>query len=545
MLKRLYIKNYALIDEIHVEFGDGFTVVTGETGAGKSIILGALSLVLGERADSDKIREGEKKCVIEAEFDLPKRFDRSFFQENELDYESSSILRRELLASGKSRAFVNDTPVKLGTIKELTSTLIDIHSQNEHISLNESEYQLRFLDEFADLVEIREEHVKLYQECRDLQTELDRKKEEQAQRIQNRDFWQFQFEELDQAGLKEGEVSKLEDHLKIISSSEELKSSLYQVSAEIGEHDQNIISSLRALESQLTSFRGMQDSLDEIIRRLESSRIELEDIHSEIDSLSSSVDFDQGELQKTEDRLNLLNDLLQKHRLKTSQELIELKDELEQKLSGLEDSDEELQELESKLLKLEKERKKIASVLSKKRTTQKANLESGLKKLLEQMSIPAARVFIQIDSVDAGPYGEDKVSYLFAANEGQRLQPIQKVASGGERSRLMLALRYVLSKKSELPAMILDEIDTGISGEVARQVAEVLRRMSERMQVISITHLPQIAAKGEDHKFVYKEGGRTLMRSLDEDGRILEIAQMLSGAEPTEEARSNARQLLH
>lgn len=545
MLRRIYIKNYALIDEIDIEFGQGFTTITGETGAGKSIILGALSLVLGDRADLSKIKEGTQKCIVEAEFDLSQNFDTSFFDSNALDFEKQSLIRREILASGKSRAFINDTPVKLDLLRSLTGSLIDIHSQNENISLNASEYQLELLDDFAGISDLRKDHQKIFQELKELSQSLSALKDELAERIQNRDFWQFQFNELEEADLKEGEEHDLESKLKIISGSEELKSSLYQISAELAEHDHNILSSLRSIESKLVGFKGMTDSIDQLIERISSSRIELEDIHSEIDLLSADVDFDEHELSSTEERLNIINHLLQKHRASDVKELIEIKEDLASKLSSLDDSDDQIKDLEQKINSVEAERSSISRKLKELRTKAKKELEARLVDVLQRISIPEATVNIDVQDVEANPNGEDQVSYLFSANKGQRPQAISKVASGGERSRLMLALRYVLSGTSELPAIVLDEIDTGVSGEVARRVGDLLVEMADRMQVISITHLPQIAAKGTEHKLVYKQDGRSMMKNLSQDERIIEIAQMLSGSDPSQEAQTNARQLLN
>lgn len=545
MLKKLFIKNYALIDEIDVSFDAGFSTITGETGAGKSIILGALSLVLGERAETSSIREGEKKCIIEAEFLVPESLIANFFEKNELDYEQHSILRREIHVSGKSRAFINDTPVSLKHLRDLSSSLIDIHSQNENISLNQADFQLKLLDDYAGIGAKRKAHELLFSLLNEKRNKLAQLKDEQAQNLRNRDFWQFQFDEIEELQPSPGENELLEEKLRVIAGAEELKTTLYQVNAELGEHDSNILSALRGLENKLSAFKSISENFDELFGRLSSVRIELEDVHAELEYLSSEVDFDEEALTKTEERLNQLNHLLQKHRLKTTTELIALSEELLTKLAALDHSDDELKALEQEIQELEQNRKDIAAYLSDARKAAKSKLEKNLVSLLTRMQIPDARIEIAVESARVNAFGEDHVNYLFSANKGQKPQAIGKVASGGERSRLMLALRFVLSEKSELPAIILDEIDAGISGEVAKRVGEVLQEMAARMQVISITHLPQIAAKGQDHKWVYKTDGKTFIKSLKGDERILEIAQMLSGSNPGEEAQLNARQLLN
>lgn len=545
MLRKVYIKNYALIDEIQIDFKAGFTTITGETGAGKSIILGALSLVLGERAELSKIKNGEGKSIVEAEFELPGNINKSFFEEHGLDYDRHTILRRELLSSGKSRAFINDTPVSLKQMRELGSQLIDIHSQNENISLNTPEFQLSLLDDFADLGEKRRAYQNLFRQYQLLSAELESLLAEQNQHLQNKDFWQFQFDELDEADLVPGEEQNLEERIQLISNSEALKGALYQVSAEIGDSENDIISSLRSITNKLEAFKGLSEQIASVSFRLESNRIELEDIQSELDDLSTSIDFNASELSDLEKRIDLLNHLMQKHRLNSSEKLIKERDEFYSKLNGLNLSDENLKLKQEELKQIDAQLTQLEIELSDRRNLKAPVLEEGIEELLHKMSIPQAKFSLHMEKTRRNSTGIDKLSFRFSANEGQEAQDISKVASGGERSRLMLALRYVLSVNTELPAIILDEIDTGISGEVARQVAEVLLKMATRMQVISITHLPQIAAKGQSHLSVFKNSKGTQIQSLSQEERVVEIAQMLSGAEPSAEAKTNAQQLLN
>lgn len=545
MLRKVYIKNYALIDEIQVDFKAGFTTITGETGAGKSIILGALSLVLGERAELSKIKNGEGKSIVEAEFELPGNINKSFFEEHGLDYDRHTILRRELLSSGKSRAFINDTPVSLKQMRELGSQLIDIHSQNENISLNTPEFQLSLLDDFADLGEKRRAYQNLFRQYQLLSAELESLLAEQNQHLQNKDFWQFQFDELDEADLVPGEEQNLEERIQLISNSEALKGALYQVSAEIGDSENDIISSLRSITNKLEAFKGLSEQIASVSSRLESNRIELEDIQSELDDLSTSIDFNASELSDLEKRIDLLNHLMQKHRLNSSEKLIKERDDFYSKLNGLNLSDENLKLKQEELKQIDAQLTQLEIELSDRRNLKAPVLEEGIEELLHKMSIPQAKFSLHMEKTRRNSTGIDKLSFRFSANEGQEAQDISKVASGGERSRLMLALRYVLSVNTELPAIILDEIDTGISGEVARQVAEVLLKMATRMQVISITHLPQIAAKGQSHLSVFKNSKGTQIQSLSQEERVVEIAQMLSGAEPSAEAKTNAQQLLN
>jgi len=545
VLRKVYIKNYALIDEIQVDFKAGFTTITGETGAGKSIILGALSLVLGERAELSKIKNGEGKSIVEAEFELPGNINKSFFEEHGLDYDRHTILRRELLSSGKSRAFINDTPVSLKQMRELGSQLIDIHSQNENISLNTPEFQLSLLDDFADLGEKRRAYQNLFRQYQLLSAELESLLAEQNQHLQNKDFWQFQFDELDEADLVPGEEQNLEERIQLISNSEALKGALYQVSAEIGDSENDIISSLRSITNKLEAFKGLSEQIASVSSRLESNRIELEDIQSELDDLSTSIDFNASELSDLEKRIDLLNHLMQKHRLNSSEKLIKERDDFYSKLNGLNLSDENLKLKQEELKQIDAQLTQLEIELSDRRNLKAPVLEEGIEELLHKMSIPQAKFSLHMEKTRRNSTGIDKLSFRFSANEGQEAQDISKVASGGERSRLMLALRYVLSVNTELPAIILDEIDTGISGEVARQVAEVLLKMATRMQVISITHLPQIAAKGQSHLSVFKNSKGTQIQSLSQEERVVEIAQMLSGAEPSAEAKTNAQQLLN
>ena len=550
MLKHLYIKNFTLIDELDIELYQGFSVITGETGAGKSIILGALGLLLGQRADSKAIKQGAEKCVIEAHFDLSRYGMTDFFEENEIEYDAADcIVRRELTASGKSRAFINDTPVQLSLLKELGEQLVDIHSQHQNLLLNKQDFQLNVVDIIAG----DEKELQLYQQAytqyHATEKELSALKESIEQNRQNADFLQFQFEELTQANLAEGEQEELEQKSETMSHSEEIKSALYEADNALSAEQTGVVESLRTALSAMRQIEKVLPDASELVERLDSSYIELKDIAQEISSQMEHVDFDPAELDAINNRLDKLYDLEKKYHVETVEELIAKRDELKIQLGRIENSDEALAELQQKLAAQLAQAQKAAEALTKLRTKAAKQIEKEMQGRLMPLGMPNVKFSIEMTQEPLNVSGQDKVAFLFSANTSTPLQPISQVASGGEIARVMLSLKAMISGAVKLPTIIFDEIDTGVSGKTAEKMAEIMQEMGHHeRQVISITHLPQIAALGSAHYKVEKEetakGTISRMRKLSDDERVLEIAQMLSGSNVSEAAISNAKQLL-
>ena len=550
MLKHLYIKNFTLIDELDIELYQGFSVITGETGAGKSIILGALGLLLGQRADSKAIKQGAEKCVIEAHFDLSRYGMTDFFEENEIEYDAADcIVRRELTASGKSRAFINDTPVQLSLLKELGEQLVDIHSQHQNLLLNKQDFQLNVVDIIAG----DEKELLLYQQAytqyHATEKELSTLKESIEQNRQNADFLQFQFEELTQANLAEGEQEELEQKSETMSHSEEIKSALYEADNALSADQTGVVGSLRTALSAIRQIEKVLPDASELVERLDSSYIELKDIAQEISSQMEHVDFDPAELDAINNRLDKLYDLEKKYHVETVEELIAKRDELKIQLGRIENSDEALAELQQKLAAQLAQAQKAAEILTQMRTKAAKQIEKEMQGRLMPLGMPNVRFSIEMNQEPLNASGQDKVAFLFSANTSTPLQPISQVASGGEIARVMLSLKAMISGAVKLPTIIFDEIDTGVSGKTAEKMAEIMQEMGHHeRQVISITHLPQIAALGSAHYKVEKEetakGTISRMRKLSDDERVLEIAQMLSGSNVSEAAISNAKQLL-
>ena len=550
MLNHLYIKNFTLIDELDIELYQGFSVITGETGAGKSIILGALGLLLGQRADSKAIKQGAEKCVIEAHFDLSRYGMTDFFEENEIEYDAADcIVRRELTASGKSRAFINDTPVQLSLLKELGEQLVDIHSQHQNLLLNKQDFQLNVVDIIAG----DEKELQLYQQAytqyHATEKELSALKESIEQNRQNADFLQFQFEELTQANLAEGEQEELEQKSETMSHSEEIKSALYEADNALSAEQTGVVESLRTALSAMRQIEKVLPDASELVERLDSSYIELKDIAQEISSQMEHIDFDPAELDAINNRLDKLYDLEKKYHVETIEELIAKRDELKIQLGRIENSDEALAELQQKLAAQLAQAQKAAEALTKLRTKAAKQIEKEMQGRLMPLGMPNVKFSIEMTQEPLNVSGQDKVAFLFSANTSTPLQPISQVASGGEIARVMLSLKAMISGAVKLPTIIFDEIDTGVSGKTAEKMAEIMQEMGHHeRQVISITHLPQIAALGSAHYKVEKEetakGTISRMRKLSDDERVLEIAQMLSGSNVSEAAISNAKQLL-
>ena len=550
MLKRLYIKNFTLIDELDIELHQGFSVITGETGAGKSIILGAIGLLLGQRADSKAIKQGADRCVIEAHFDLSRYNMEDFFTENDIEYDATdSIIRRELTAAGKSRAFVNDTPVQLSMLKELGERLVDVHSQHQNLLLNKQDFQLSVVDIIADDAKELAAYQQAFAQYHATEKELKALKEDIEQNRQNADFLQFQCEELTNARLEEGEQEELEQKSETMSHAEEIKSALYEADNALSAESVGVVASLRTALSAIRQIERVLPDAPELVERMDSSYIELKDIAQEISSQMEHVDFDPAELDAINNRLDKLYDLEKKYHVDTEEELMTKRDELKRQLGNIENSDEALAELQQKLAAQQAQAKKAADTLTKLRTKAARQIEKEMQTRLMPLGMPNVRFTIQMDEEPLGASGQDKVAFLFSANTSTPLQPISQVASGGEIARVMLSLKAMISGAVKLPTIIFDEIDTGVSGKTAEMMAQIMQEMGQHeRQVISITHLPQIAALGTAHYKVEKEetakGTISRMRELSAEERIGEIAQMLSGSDISEAAIQNAKQLL-
>jgi len=550
MLKHLYIKNFTLIDELDISLYEGFSVITGETGAGKSIILGAIALLLGQRADSKTIKQGAEKCVIEANFDLSRYNMQPFFDENDIEYDAGDcIIRRELTAAGKSRAFINDTPVALSMLKELGDMLMDVHSQHQNLLLNKQDFQLEVVDIIADDAAQLTKYQNTYAEFVKAEKELSEMTLAIERNRENHDFLKFQFEELENTKLQEGEQEELEQRSETMEHSEDIKSALYTTDNALSAEQVGVIQSLRSSLSALRSIESVYPEVSELIERIDSSYIDLKDISQEISSLLESVDFDPAELDQINSRLDRIYELEKKYHVETVEELISKRDELHQQLAAIENGDESLDALKARRDELESKARKEADALTKLRTKSAKTIEAEMQKRLIPLGMPHVRFSIQLTPIELGQNGADKVSFLFSANTSTPLQPVSQVASGGEIARVMLSLKAMISGAVKLPTIIFDEIDTGVSGKTAEMMAQIMKEMGGHgRQVISITHLPQIAALGSVHYKVEKNetasGTTSKMRQLDADERVREIAQMLSGSDVTEAAIQNAKELL-
>ncbi len=551
MLKQLYIKNFALIDTLDMEFHSGFSVITGETGAGKSIILGAINLLLGQRADTKYIKSGTDKCVIEAHFDLSKYEMKQFFEDNDIEYDANdSILRRELTASGKSRAFINDTPVPLSVIRLLGEQLIDIHSQHQNLLLNSEDFQLKVLDIIAQDNNIVADYNAAYADLMAARKAVLQKKADIEKGIENEEFLRFQYRELEEAKLETGLQKSLEEEADKLNHVEDIKSALYQTDGILNGTDGNgVVESLKDAVKSMESIKDIYSEVGEITERIDNCYIELKDIAQEINSQAESIDFEPGRLQQVNEKLDQIYSLEQKHHTDSVDTLIEIQKNLKIQIENIDNSDGLLKELEEKEKKAYDVCCKKAVLLTATRKKAAKIVEEGMKERLVPLGIPKVRFSVQIDEKDYMMNGCDRVSFLFSANTNSDMQPIAQVASGGEIARVMLSLKAMISSAVKLPTIIFDEIDTGVSGKIAEKMAIIMHEMAQSdRQVISITHLPQIAARGTNHYKVYKEetemGTTSMMKQLSEEERVDEIAQMLSGSDITEAARHNANELL-
>lgn len=550
MLKQLYIKNFTLIDELNIQMHPGFSVITGETGAGKSIILGAIGLLLGNRADSKSIKAGRDRCVIEAHFDLSKYDMQQFFTDNDIDEDlSDTIIRRELTAAGKSRAFINDTPVSLTKMRELGEQLVDIHSQHQNLLLQKEDFQLNVVDIIAQDEKQRKNYEAAYNQYKQANQKLNALKAEIEKNRENEDFLRFQFKELDEAQLQNGEQEELEQEYEMLSHSEDIKTALYQADNHLSGDDGNIIERLKQASEQLANIKDVYPEVTELLERIDSSYIELKDIAQEINGLTDHVEFDPARLETINERLDKLNSLQQKFHVRDLGELIETYHQLKEQLSHIDHSDENVEALEQEVAQLLEKAQKQAKELTAIRTKASKKVEEEMKQRLIPLGIPNVRFCISLTEKPLSHDGGDKVSFLFSANKSTPLQPVTQVASGGEIARVMLSLKAMISGAVKLPTIIFDEIDTGVSGKIAEKMAQIMVEMgNHERQVLSITHLPQIAAMGSHHYKVSKEetdeGTISRMTELSQQERIQEIAQMLSGSDVSEAALANAKELL-
>ena len=550
MLKQLYIKNFTLIDELDITFHSGFSVITGETGAGKSIILGALHLLLGARADSKQIKNGSSKCVVEAHFDLSHYGLETFFDEFGIDYDANDcIIRREVNDNGKSRAFVNDTPVALTTMRELGEQLIDIHSQHQNLLLQKEDFQLNVVDIIADNAQLRQSYLQAYNEYHKATKRFNDFQEASQKSKENEEFLRFQFSELDKAKLVAGEDEELEQQSRTLSHVEDIKSALYDASSALSSEDGGCVEKTKNASSRLHDITEVFPEIKDVDERLSSAYIELKDIDQEIERKLEDVDFDPRQLDEINSRLDLIYALEQKFHASSVDELINEYKRLQDELASIDGGDEQLEQLQQEMQEKYDVAMKLARKLSDARKKAAQKVEEGLKQRLVPLGIPNVKFKIEFKERDCSPSGIDKVSFLFSANSSTALQPVSQVASGGEISRVMLSLKAMISGAVKLPTIIFDEIDTGVSGRVAEKMAQIMKEMGDNhRQVLSITHLPQIAAIGATHYKVSKEetaqGTISHMQMLTEQERIEEIAQMLSGSDISEAAIANAKTLL-
>lgn len=549
MLKKIYIKNFTLIDQLDITFHAGFSVITGETGAGKSIILGAIGLLLGNRADSKMIKMGEKKCTIEAHFDLSKYNYEAYFEELDIDFEpEDTIIRRELTSNGKSRAFINDTPVSLQDMRTLGEQLIDIHSQHQNLLLQKEDFQLNVIDTIASDQKEVAAYKAAFQQYKNAEKQLAELTSRLAKAKENEDFLRFQYNELASANLVSGEQEELEQESKMLSHAEEIKSALYQANGLLSD-DNAIIDQLRTVSEILNKVTSVYPKIEAAAARVDEAYIELKDIASEVSAESENIDYDSTHLEEVNQKLDTLFTLEQKYHVSSDIQLIALKNELDEQLQKIDNSDEETAELERVVGRWKAEAEKLGKALTTVRKKAAKTIENEMGKRLVPLGIPKVQFKVEIAEKTLSLDGRDKVQFLFSANTSTALEPIAQVASGGEIARVMLSLKAMLSGAVKLPTIIFDEIDTGVSGKIAEKMALIMKEMGNAdRQVLSITHLPQIAALGHSHYKVEKEeaedGTHSRMRELSDEERVQEIAQMLSGADITEAALQNARELI-
>lgn len=550
MLTGLTIKNYALIDQLQVNFNDGFTIITGETGAGKSILLGGLSLILGKRADLSSLRNPEKKCIIEASFDISKYKLKNLFKDQDLDYDTQTIIRREILPSGKSRAFVNDSPVNLSNLQALGEHLIDIHSQNETLQLVDDAFQFQVIDALANTESNLETYNLHLKEHKVLQKQLKQLQQFQAEAIKEHDYNSFLLNELVAANLKEGELETLEEEYELLNNVEAIQLKLEEANALLSEEQAGVLTSLREVKAAFQKLALISNTYQDLLDRVTSSLIDLDDVLVDIERFEDKLDADPNRLEVVNAQLMTINNLMQKHLVKSIAELIDIREALSKKVEATENADQDIIDKQEEIKALEKLLDTQANSITHKRNKAIPELKKQLEALLTQLGMPNAQFNISLEASKTFLYnGKDNLNFLFSANKGGQFNVLKKAASGGELSRIMLAIKSILSKYVKLPSIMFDEIDTGVSGEISNKMADIMSQMSTKMQVFSITHLPQIAAKGNTHYKVYKEDVNevttTNLVKLDYDERVVELAQMLGGTQLSDSAIAHAKQLLN
>lgn len=550
MLQKLSIHNYAIIDKLEIDFSKKLNIITGETGAGKSIIVGALGLILGERADSTVLVNKEKKCIVEGTFRAGnKEGVKVFLKENELDTEEELVLRREIGTNGKSRAFINDTPVNLSQLQQVSSLLVDLHLQFDTLELGESDFQREVLDALAGNMPMLDEYQVVFRQWQLAKKECDELKNQKQQFDKVADYNQFQYKELEEAGFKENELEDIDAELKMLNNAEGIKAALNKVYFELQESESPLVQQIKSLSNQLNTYQSFHHDLPVVSQRLQSIQIELQDVADEVGRISDHVNYDPEKIEQLSERLSNGYKLLKKHGVQTTNELLLIQQQLEEKLQAVLNIDEAIQQKEKESNRLKEEAAKLAKKISDARQKQIKPLEDKVNKLLAQVGMPNARLKVESkNESELNKYGIDRIEFLFDANKSGQFQPVRKVASGGELSRLMLCIKSLVAQSIDLPTMIFDEIDTGISGEAAKQVGIILRELALKRQVICITHQPQIAGKADAHFFVYKEIVKELVktsiRQLTSEERITTIAKMLSGEKPTTAALENAREMV-
>ena len=550
MIQKLFIQNYAIIDELEIDFSNRLNIITGETGAGKSIIVGALGLILGERADSTALVNKEKKCFVEGVFDSRGKGDvKHFLDQNDLDEGDQLIMRREISTNGKSRAFVNDTPVTLSQLNELSSLLVDLHRQFDALQLERGDFQRQVVDAIGSQTELVSAYQQVFKNWQISKKELETLTGQKKQFEKEFDYNQFQYNELEEASLKENELEELDKELRLLTNSEGIKAVLSRAQNDLAEGENPLVSQLKILINQLHAYSSYHPDLPSLLHRLQSVQIELVDIAGEVDRMNGHVSHDPKKIEEIDSRLSAGYKLLKKHGVKTTNELLDIKQRLENKLQAVLDVGEQIELKERETEGLFADARQRAAIISDGRKKQIKPLEQKVNDLLEQVGMPNAK--LKVDMTDNGElnfYGSDKIEFLFDANKSGQFQPIRKVASGGELNRLMLCIKSLVAQSVDLPTMIFDEIDTGISGEAARQVGIIMKGLAAKRQIVCITHQPQIAGKADAHFFVYKEvirnNVKTNIRQLTNEERITAIAKMLSGEKPTIAAMENAREMV-
>ena len=549
MIKSLSIKNYALIDAIEIDFNSGFSIITGETGAGKSILMGALSLITGQRADTGVLKDNSKKCIVEGNFLMANYGLTKFFDDNELDYANETILRREISPAGKSRAFINDTPVTLSVLKDLSLQLIDIHSQHQNLNLNLSEFQLKVIDAYAGNNNLLEEYSKVFLEYTELKKQLEKLTTDAIQSKDDFDYLNFQFNELETVNLISGEQEELEEESKTLNNTEEIQRDLAIIHNSLSNENNAVLVNLKEAHQATVRIIPFFNKISQLEARINSAFIDLKDVAEEVEVILGGVEFDPARVEFVNSRLNLIYSLQQKHRLNSIDELLSFKEQLDNKLQNITSFDDRIADFNNKLKIINDKLSKLSDSLSRKRLKSLPKIEKNISEQLEQLGMPDAKFrIIHEKTKDFTQKGTDKINFLFTANKNIEAQNISKVASGGEISRLMLSIKLLLSKSIDLPTIIFDEIDTGVSGEIADKMGNIMKEMSKNMQVLNITHLPQVAAKGDTHYLVFKGENNNISTSgikmLSGDERLQEIAKMLSGENITKEAVENAKVLL-